>query len=211
MTAKYTLTDETKTLPGGIVLHRIKRVSDGAIGGWIEKESNLSHADESWVYGDAQVSGNAQVYGDAWVYGDAQVYGNARVKFSRLTTNYHEDLHAALRCGLNAPVLNEAIRICKRVRRIDDNHFASKYDNEFIYTLGEVAEAVATDSNPAHSCSSGLHASTLDYWEAEKGTDTTLIVEIKLEDIVTVLEGKVRCRKLLVVGVVENAFVQEKV
>jgi len=28
MTAKYTLTDETKTLPEGIVLHRIKRVSD---------------------------------------------------------------------------------------------------------------------------------------------------------------------------------------
>ena len=37
----------------------------GELGGWIEKESNLS--------GDAWVSGDAKVYGDAWVYGDAKV------------------------------------------------------------------------------------------------------------------------------------------
>ena len=46
----------------------------GELGGWIEKESNLS--------GDAWVSGNAKVYGDAEVYGDAKVYGDAEVKSS---------------------------------------------------------------------------------------------------------------------------------
>ena len=36
-------------------------VSKGQLGGWIEKENNLSQ------------------YGNAWVYGDARVYGNARI------------------------------------------------------------------------------------------------------------------------------------
>lgn len=73
---------ETKQF-GVITLKRIKLSKDckwgesGKLGGWIEKESNLSES--SWVYGDAQVYGNARVFGDAWVCGNAQVYGNARV------------------------------------------------------------------------------------------------------------------------------------
>ena len=62
----------------GFKLKQIERISDGLIGGWIEKEKNLAQ-DGSWVYGNAWVSGNAQVSGNARVYGDAQVYGNARV------------------------------------------------------------------------------------------------------------------------------------
>ena len=49
----------------------------GEIGGWVEKESNISG--DAWVSGDAQVYGNARVSGDAQAYGNAQVYGNARV------------------------------------------------------------------------------------------------------------------------------------
>ena len=50
-------------------------IAKGELGGWIEKESNLS--------GDAWVSGNARVYGNAWVSGDADVFGNAEVKSSK--------------------------------------------------------------------------------------------------------------------------------
>ena len=91
------LTD-TKTL-FGITLYRVKAlvaipscgVSAGDLGGYIEKESNLSHAGSAWVsgnawvyddaqvYGSARVYDNAQVSGDAQVYGIAQVYGNAWV------------------------------------------------------------------------------------------------------------------------------------
>ena len=49
-------------------------IGKGELGGWIEKESNLSG--DAWVYGDAKVYGNAKVYGDA------KVYGNAKVKSS---------------------------------------------------------------------------------------------------------------------------------
>lgn len=99
---KYELTDETKTLANGTVLHRIRAVKDftladgkkvlaGDLGGWIEKEYNLSHIGSAWVSGnarvfgyaevsdDAEVFGYAEVSGYAWVYGDARVFGDAEV------------------------------------------------------------------------------------------------------------------------------------
>ena len=91
---KYKFTGETKTiyLPfGTVTLHRIKAVVEfglvkvGDLGGWIEKEENLSHEENAWVYGnakvygDAKVYGNAEVRGNAWVCGNAKVYGNAWV------------------------------------------------------------------------------------------------------------------------------------
>lgn len=89
----FILTDETKTLQNGVVLHRIKCTRDckwaeeGEIGGWIENEENLSG--EAWVAGESQVYGRAMVYGNARVngfasvldnsevYGDTRVYGSA--------------------------------------------------------------------------------------------------------------------------------------
>ena len=50
-------------------------IGKGELGGWIEKESNLSG--DAWVSGNAKVYGNAEVYGDARVYGNAKVYGDA--------------------------------------------------------------------------------------------------------------------------------------
>jgi hypothetical protein len=87
---KYELTEETVTVYGK-TLYRIRAVHDfgsvktGEFGGYIEKEENLSHFGNAWIYGDARVFGNAWVYGDArvsenaWVYGDARVSGDARV------------------------------------------------------------------------------------------------------------------------------------
>lgn len=44
---------------------KIKHADVGDLGGYIEKEDNLSG--DAWVSGDAKVSGNAQVSGDAKV------------------------------------------------------------------------------------------------------------------------------------------------
>ena len=103
---KYEFTGETKQIDylfKTVTLHRIKAVVSfglikaGELGGWVEKEENLSHEGNAWVYdnakvyGDAWVSGNAEVsgdakvydnakvYGDAWVYDNAKVYGDAKV------------------------------------------------------------------------------------------------------------------------------------
>ena len=94
---KFELTAEFVTNVFGKKLFRIKAlvafgdVEKGELGGFIEKEDNLSHDGNAWVYGNArvfgnarvsgnaQVSGDARVSGNAWVYGNAQVSGDARV------------------------------------------------------------------------------------------------------------------------------------
>ena len=84
---KYELTTEFKVSVSGVELFRIKALVDierhgvkkGDLGGWIEKESNLSHDGDAWVYGNSWVYGDARVSGNACVSGNAQVYGNACV------------------------------------------------------------------------------------------------------------------------------------
>ena len=82
---KFELTAEFVTNVFGKKLFRIKalvafgNVEKGELGGFIEKEDNLSHDGDAWVYGNAQVSGDARVYGNAQVFGNALVSGNARV------------------------------------------------------------------------------------------------------------------------------------
>ena len=84
MEKKYKLTEETLKIDGH-VLNRIIALRDfgevkkGDLGGFIEKESNLAHDWNCWIYNDAVVRGNAMVYGDAKVYGNAEVYGDATV------------------------------------------------------------------------------------------------------------------------------------
>lgn len=93
---KYELTKETVTISGK-TLYRIRAVRDfgsvktGEFGGYVEKEENLSHFGDAWVYGNAkvsgkawvrgnaEVSGNAKVRGNAWICGNAKVSGNAEV------------------------------------------------------------------------------------------------------------------------------------
>ena len=85
MEKKFELTDNFVINALGIKLFQIKctkafkNANEGDLGGYVEKEENLSQSGDAWVSGDAQVYGNAQVYGDARVSGDAQVYGNAQV------------------------------------------------------------------------------------------------------------------------------------
>ena len=81
---KFILTDETIEM-FGVTLHRIKAVrsfgdvKEGDLGGFVEKEENISENFEAWVCGDAKVWGNAKVSGNAKVCGDAKVWGNAKV------------------------------------------------------------------------------------------------------------------------------------
>lgn len=103
---KYELTSEYVEFDGR-KLYRIKAlksfylcgltVKAGALGGYIEKEENLSQEgnaeiggnakvkDEAEVYGDAEVCDNAEIrdnaeiLGDARIGGKAQIYGKAKV------------------------------------------------------------------------------------------------------------------------------------
>src|SRR5260363_312371 len=97
MSKKYELLKEDCIEHDGRTLYRIrarrdfKYVGTGQLGGYIEKEENLSHEGEAWVFAKARVLGDAsvlsharvfssaQVYGDAWVYDNARVFCDARV------------------------------------------------------------------------------------------------------------------------------------
>ena len=81
---KYKFTGKKKEVYGRtlyqiVCVTAFDSVAAGDIGGYIEKEANLSQDGNAWVYGDARVYGDAEVYGDAKVYGNARVCGNAKV------------------------------------------------------------------------------------------------------------------------------------
>ena len=64
------LKNDTITAPNGKTLYRIKALIDfdvvvaGSLGGYIEKEDNLAHSGNAWVFGNARVSGDALVSGN---------------------------------------------------------------------------------------------------------------------------------------------------
>lgn len=134
---KYELTTESKEYYGR-KLYRIKalvsfgNVKKGELGGWIEKEQNLSHFGNAWVGDNARVYENARVWQDAQVYDDAVVFGNAWISDKAQVCGHamvHDDTwvcgsalvcysarvcNNALVCG-NAFVSNEA-QVCGNAR-----------------------------------------------------------------------------------------------
>lgn len=89
---KYELTNET-IIVHGHTLHRIRALRDfndvkaGELGGFIEKEKNLSHEGNCWIYDDSmafeqsKIYDNAQIKTGSEIYGNAKVYGNAILDF----------------------------------------------------------------------------------------------------------------------------------
>jgi len=169
------------------------------------------------VYGDARVSGDACVYGDACVFGHARVFGNAFVSGDAcvsgeahvfqgyINTNFskeknkiqHFRYELAKQLGLTTST--DSVYLFKKVIKTDNsNRFVSVYDKKFIYEIGKWINVRNPDMSDK-SCTSGLHCGTALYW---KSGDTLLEVEVKLRDIITIQEGKVRCKRLRVVGVV---------
>lgn len=143
---KFELISEFVTNVFGKKLFRIKAlvafgdVSAGELGGFVEKEENLSNNGDAWVYGDArvygdaQVSGNAQVYGDARVSGDARVYGDADYAVVtgfghcfRATTFFRcKDKILRVQCGCFYGDLAQFREIVKKT------HGVSKYAKEYL-------------------------------------------------------------------------------
>ena len=82
---KYKLTEETINV-NDRTLYRIESLKDfsnvkkGDKGGFVEKESNLSHYGDCWICDNAMVYDNAEIYGNARVYGNAEIGENAKVE-----------------------------------------------------------------------------------------------------------------------------------
>lgn len=158
--------------------------------------------EEAHIRGDANIFGNANVHGNAHICGEARVCEQAEIQFSRLETDLREDLKASLRCQCNLMPEDEKVIAYKLVRK----NLCSLYDKNFIYRVGETAVC----KNPKEdnsSCSPGLHFSNLTYWDnkcRECLNDLVYLkAEIDLQDIITVQEGKIRCRKARILSKIE--------
>lgn len=82
---KYELVEDDFIESSNRKLFRIRALIDfgrakiGELGGYIEKEENLSQLGYAWVSDSAQVFDNACVSDNAWILDSAQVYGDAQV------------------------------------------------------------------------------------------------------------------------------------
>ena len=130
---KYKLTTDTK-MRLGRKLFRIQALIDfgdvkkGDLGGYIEKEDNLSHDDNAWVCGDAQVYGNARVC-DSADYLCFKGLGSC----NRNTTFYKtKDNGISVVCGCFNGTLDEFIA------KVKDTHGDGKYAKEYLAVVGVV-------------------------------------------------------------------------
>jgi UDP-3-O-[3-hydroxymyristoyl] glucosamine N-acyltransferase len=180
---------------------------------------NAQVCNDAYVYDNARVCGNANVFGNAQIYGNAQIcdnaciYSNARVcdnarvcenmqvSYSYAKTDLRKDIAASLRCQCNLLLTNNKVIAYKIVNK----NLSSLYNENFIYEVGKIAEVKdAEESN--ESCANGLHFSNLTYWDSElrEYTDKTyLVAEIDVEDIITIQQGKIRCRKAKILDKVD--------
>jgi len=85
MEKKFELTEETQIFFKDVTLHRIRALRDfsdvkkGDLGGWIQKEKNLSHEGDCWIYDNAIVMNDARVLHNARMYDNARMSDNSRM------------------------------------------------------------------------------------------------------------------------------------
>lgn len=129
---KFEFTGETKTISlffRTATLHRIRAVAEfglvkiGDLGGWIEKEENLSHGGKAWVWGNAKVCGDAEVCGDAKVFSASHVLVIGAIgSRDDFTTFFRDkDNEITVKCGCFLG------KIDKFLEKVTQTHGDSKY------------------------------------------------------------------------------------
>lgn len=134
---KYEFTGETKQVGffGNITLKRIRATMEfgiikiGDLGGWIEKEENLSHKGNAWVYDNAKVYGNAKVFSISHVL----VIGPIGSRNDFTTFFRDKDSEITVKCGCFLG------KIDKFLEKVCETHGDSKY--AIVYrTAAEIAK-----------------------------------------------------------------------
>ena len=149
---KYKIRTDISKRIGPFTVYRIEALRDfadvkkGDLGGWIEKEANLSQCGTCWVYDGADVYNDAMVADSAMIGGHAKVFGYAHVLNNAIVTGHSRVYGNALLendviisghaivCG-NAKIYNQA-QIYNNVEIFGDAHiygYARIYNNVQIY------------------------------------------------------------------------------
>lgn len=130
---KYKFTGETICYQG-YTLHRIQALIDfgdvkaGDIGGWIEKEGNLSNVNDSWVADEAMVFSDARVCGNAVARGHAKIHGHAWVSGNAIVCDYADVYNYAMVC--------ENSKVCGNAEVFDDAHITDNAEVCHIARVG---------------------------------------------------------------------------
>lgn len=147
---KYEMTANTKMCFGRKLyqiraLVNFENIKAGDLGGYIEKEENLSQDGIAWVFDNACVYDNAQVHGNAQVFDNAQVYGNARVYG---TARVYDDAQIY---G-NAQVYGNA-RVSDNVRILED---ALVFGDAWAYSIACICGDACVCSDSDYICFKGF-------------------------------------------------------
>lgn len=108
------------------------------------------------------------------------------------------DVASLLGCSVGAAPVGGRVLLYKRVNKIGEGVYSSLHDKDFLYKDGEVSSIgrdVQVDWDV--SCGEGLHCSGVHYW---RGGDTLIAMWVDVADILSIAEGKVRAKKVLVIG-----------
>ena len=100
LTSNFKMYSDKKIFQIRALVNLENGVKVGELGGWIEKEGNLSHNGNAWVSDNAWVTGNAHVAGNAWVSKIAdllQITGLGTAH--RTTTVYRTKNGIEITCG----------------------------------------------------------------------------------------------------------------
>ena len=210
--------------PNARVYDYAKVKNDAVIRGWgvvcdsaIVKDSSIVEGDatirdRATIFDNVIVDGKVFVSGDTVIYECAHICDEAEVsgvvhiggevvvdKEMCITSGVlvNNSLEESIRCQTGLLPIDGEVIAYKQVNK----DLTSFYDPEFQYKIGEWVEA----KNPAindESCAEGLHFSNATYWNIYNNpkTSTFLAAKIKLEDIITVQQGKIRCKKAFIIG-----------
>lgn len=133
MEKKFELTEKYVVNELGTKLYQIKctktfkYAKEGELGGYIEKEENLSQE------GNAQVSGNAWVFGDALVSGDACLKSDADHCGFDCFGSSNRHTHAYLTSDNTVEITCGCFRgsIGEFEKRVKNTHAGTVYENQY--------------------------------------------------------------------------------
>lgn len=129
---------------------------------------------------------------------NAKISQAQKVITSTCATDLIKDLSESIRAQTGLIPFNGQVIAYKQVRK----DLTSFHDPCFQYKVGEWA-VVSNAEESTRSCASGLHFANAGYWNNhhEGILDSTfLVARINLDDIITVQQGKIRCRKAFILG-----------
>ena len=206
------LVDGNAVVCGGVIEN--SRISDNAVVSDCEAISNSRIEDDSRIDGSGVCINKSNICEEAHIGGAVEVV-NSTVKGkgkatekqyiynSELSLNIDDNKNKvhSISCQLGQlPDENGDYIFAKFVWKESKGVFHSDYNEDFQYFTGEVA-VVDYPEMSTESCADGLHVSRIGYWDTG---DTHILVRVNIGDIITCQHGKVRCKKLFVIGQIDD-------